>query len=267
MGRALAAIEHEKPREAFVLHYVEELSVPETVVACAAPEGTVKGWLRDARHQFETAVTRLGFVAGASSREAGVMPLLGALSLVESERPLPSGDAARVWARIEASPEYRRLACLRERTGNGGDRGIASAPRPGVPRWAVAVLTLGALAIGASWRRAREAPRAPITATPDALAAPPSPPPVQAPVSPLAPPSPAALPGTPPTPPRGAGGIDAEVALMHKANAAIASGDTAGALAIVAEHAREFPGHHPGWREQTRMRALLQGGQVAAPAP
>jgi hypothetical protein len=78
------------------------------------------------------------------------------------------------------------------------------------------------------------------------------------------------IPPETPAPPRAAraraGGIDAEVALLDRARAALAAGSPEVALAWVDEHAREFPrGSLTDAREGTRVDALcLQGRTLAA---
>lgn len=56
--RALAALDDEK-REAFVLHYVEQMSAPEITRATGLPVNTVYSRLRAARLAFSTEVQRL----------------------------------------------------------------------------------------------------------------------------------------------------------------------------------------------------------------
>jgi RNA polymerase sigma factor (sigma-70 family) len=246
------------------------------------------------RHEAVRRLAQLLEQLGAGTREVWEMTELLGMS-----GPEIAGELA-----LPLNTVYSRLRLARTRLQEllGGPETVAEwteelrrydAPPPDAERrtWAVLLPALGNPAAGplvATWVAARAAVATTLIVAGAALGLaalpgadpPPTPPAERAPavVHPPPPRAPAAVPPTPtattgtPAPTRAArvrpGGLDAEVALLDRARAALAADAPDDALAWVDAHAREFPrGSLADAREGARVDALcMQGRAVEAEA-
>lgn len=250
-------------RDVFVMHELEDMTIPEIAAELGIPAGTATTRLRLAREDMKAALERLK----ASQRGGGALGALTLALMLEVEReipPLPPGMAARVLARLQG-------AAGAPGPGSGPGSGPESDAVAGVVKQGATLLARGAagplllaagIALGTLWHP-REAPASPPSAAPSASVVPaaaetPSPPPSVS-VATNAELAPDAGPLS-----RAADDEAEETSLLRKASSALAAGDPAAALAAVDEHARRFHGgRHVEEREGYRILALVRAGRRA----
>lgn len=244
----------QEQRDVWVMHELEQLTVPEIAAELSIPEGTAATRLRIARRDLEAARVRL---AAQDSRGA-ILPLAALIELEKAEPPpVPEGV-------VESTLDhFRRIDAAKRAPGELGS------PAPRRTDWRIVAISstlafvLGTL-VGPWWRTERE-PRAPPSTPPPIATAPASPPSAPAPSAPptvdmeidLAP------------PPASAGGaalsdLVQERALLDKVSRALAEGDSGEALALLQSHARRFPrGALAEEREATWVQVLARAGRTA----
>jgi RNA polymerase sigma factor (sigma-70 family) len=263
-------------RLVLVLHHVDQMSTREIAEALAIPKGTADTRLRLAQQEFKAAFRRYEARCRREDGRGSILPIFGPLTLLEAEReipPIPDELRARIWARLEHLDKGGGGG-----DGGGNDGGMGQEPRAAASEPAVqlsrtvaaaafgGVLALG-FVLGVLWS-SLTAQRASTAATPRAAAtiaqpggagvpeAAPSPSEVTPPSAPPATSSPSAAALFP--------GIHAERAMLVKAETALATGETAAALAAAEEHSRMCHGGGilAPFREDVWIRALLRAGRI-----
>jgi len=147
----LDAIKQPERRIVFIMHHLDGHSIAEIAHALEIPEGTAAKRLSLARQAFEAAERRIR----AHDRQyvGAVIPLFGALHLLEAERaipPLPPGVADRVWAKLQQTPEWQHAHGSRGggSRGGGSNDGLRSAARRRMAHFLAAGPFVGLLALG-----------------------------------------------------------------------------------------------------------------------
>jgi RNA polymerase sigma-70 factor, ECF subfamily len=256
-------------RIVFIMHDIDRAPSSEVAEALGIKHGTAKTRIRLARQRVREAWARLH-----RETRSNVVAIGGPMTFMEAGRQVPPISAerrARIWQGIQ------------DRIGGGdggdGDDGQPTEnPRrgPGVRAYpagqAVALLLTAGLGVvvGAVWdplHRPRGSELAATVAT--SVAAPPPPPPPSAPPV-VSEPSDPRPPGPNQGPPQGASStsasaatLDAEAALMDRANALLSDGSYSEAIAACRQHAARFPGGRLlEQRETCWLLALMRSGRT-----
>jgi RNA polymerase sigma factor (sigma-70 family) len=253
----LYLLESVKPdRDMLLMHHVDEMPTAEIAGIFGITEKAVEGRLVKAREQFTAAWQRYQIRARRETRGAVVLPLFGALAMLDALRdlPIPAGTGERIRAGLQHF----------EHDSGGRGWGPVAPPRILTAR-AVALPIAGALAFTLELGiliGLRLAGPAPVEVTPEritaaaTLSAAPSAAPLPA---ASASPSVTAAPSAPP-------GGTSEDAFLKDAEHALAEGRTGAALAALDAHARYC--RRGGCRllykaETLQIHALLRAGQRA----
>lgn len=302
LTRTLLQAVPDEQRIILIMHDLDEIGMPDIAVALGIPANT--GWdrLRRARLSFEAAVRRLNERDRDALAKSGIRPIpvfpipFDPGAMLEHLRPLsevPAGLEERLWARVQQS--------IADGAGDGSaGRGPSAKPtKPEIPAraattaaaptsakvaglagaklaaWSALVFLLGGGA-GALLQAYAFTPRATeptptvlhdsaavaLAATGASTGA------VAASSSAVAPPS-APLPAATvaASPPIESGEADTDAALMKRAGAALSTGKTTAALALLQRHAQRYPRSPRGQEREAlsiQALALVPGKRVEA---